>query len=59
MAAYALTKHFDYFFGQLNPSPSFGSKAVTHYGNIKGLIESPTGPARFVSALFPAGFLPQ
>jgi hypothetical protein len=49
MVYHALTRHFAYFFGRLNPSESFGTRAAAHYGNVKDLIESRTGPARVLS----------
>jgi hypothetical protein len=45
VASHALGKHFDYFFGRLNPSKSFEDKAANHYGAVKALIENRTGPA--------------
>jgi hypothetical protein len=46
LAYYALTKHFNYFFRRLNPSPSFEAKASAQYAAAKGLVEDRSGLAR-------------
>lgn len=54
MAVHPLTNHFRYFFGRINPSASWVQRASSQYQAIKGLIESPYGPA---AALEPVCFL--
>ncbi len=49
MTTHALSSNFNYFFGQLNPSPSFESRASEHYASVKALIEDHTGLARELS----------
>jgi hypothetical protein len=49
LAYHALTRHFNYFFGRLNPSPTFESKAAAQYAAVKGLIEDRYGLARELS----------
>lgn len=50
----ALPRHFDRFFGNLNPAFSFESQASSHYAGIKALIEDLSGTA---SILRPVCFL--
>src|SRR5207249_405967 len=45
MAVHGLSRHFDSFFGRINPSPTFVSRASSEYGTVKALIENPYGPA--------------
>lgn len=54
MAVHTLTKQFQAFFGRLNPSPSFTSRAASEHATITSLLTSATGPA---SALAPRCFL--
>jgi hypothetical protein len=49
MVNHPLTGHFDYFFGQLNPSSTFERKASEHYSSVKALIEDRSGLARELS----------
>jgi hypothetical protein len=49
MPVYALGKHFDYFFGQLNPAPSFERQAASEHRSIIGLIEDASGLAANLS----------
>jgi len=43
MAHNQLAKHFDSFFGRLNPGPTIVSTASAEYGKAKALIESKFG----------------
>lgn len=54
MAEHALTRNFDYFFGKLNPRPTFEQRAAAHYAAVKDLIEDRRGLA---SELSPICFL--
>src|SRR2546421_357004 len=54
MAVHALSSHFNWFFGRLNPSPNFVTRASSEYDTVKHLIENPLGPA---SVLAPRCFL--
>src|SRR5207247_51286 len=49
LANYQLSKHFDHFFGRLNPSPSFEQVASCEYSSVKGLIEARNGLAASLS----------
>ncbi|MDP9484192.1 MAG: hypothetical protein M3Q49_00065 [Actinomycetota bacterium] len=49
MSTHALTHNFRYFFGNLNPSPTFEGRASEHYASVKALIEDRSGPARELS----------
>jgi hypothetical protein len=42
---HALGKHFDYFFGRLNPAPSFEKRAASEHQSIIRLIEDASGLA--------------
>jgi len=54
MAVHALTRQFKAFFGSLNPSPSFTSRAASEHATITSLLTREDGPA---SALAPRCFL--
>lgn len=54
LAYHAFSANFGYFFGRLNPSPTFQAQASSEYNTIKGLIENPSGLA---AALRPKCFL--
>lgn len=54
MAIHALSDHFGYFFGRLNPSTSFEQAAAAEHQALTALMESRTGPA---AALQPHCFL--
>lgn len=54
MAVYSLSKHFQSFFGRLNPGSSFEQTASTQHNTIRGLIEDRSGLA---SELAPTTFL--
>src|SRR5690348_6488963 len=54
MAVHAFTKQFQAFFGYLNPSPSFTSRAASQHSTITALLGQADGPA---SALAPRCFL--
>jgi len=54
MAIHGLSDNFHYFFGRLNPSPSFEQQAAREHASIIRLIESPDGKA---SVLAPKCFL--
>ncbi len=54
MATHQHTRHFDYFFSRLNPSPTYEARASSQYNTIKGLIENRAGPA---GVLAPTCFL--
>lgn len=41
LAYHAFSANFGYFFGRLNPSPTFQVQASSEYNTIKGLIENP------------------
>lgn len=45
MPIHALGKHFDSFFGKLNPGSSFEQRAASEHQSIVRLIEDPSGPA--------------
>ncbi len=45
MPIHALGKHFDYFFGRLNPAPSFEQQAASEHQSIIRLIEDASGLA--------------
>lgn len=45
LSSYRLANHFRYFFGRLNPSPTFRLIAGQHYRAIKGVLENTEGPA--------------
>lgn len=49
MANYALTANFASFFGRINPSAAFETKAAGEYKTITGLLENPNGPAGILS----------
>jgi len=42
-------RHFDYFFGRINPAPTFRSVASREYAVVKSLLEDPNGPAAILS----------
>jgi|GEM_PF-1775153 len=54
MAVHALTRQFQAFFGRLNPSPSFTSRAANEHATITSLLTRTDGPA---SVLAPRCFL--
>jgi hypothetical protein len=54
VAVHSLSKHFQSFFGRLNPSPAFEKTAASQHNTIRGLIEDPKGPA---AELAPITFL--
>lgn len=54
MAVHSLSKHFQSFFGSLNPGSSFEQKASSQHNTIRGLIEGRNGPA---AELWPITFL--
>src|SRR5258708_2251868 len=54
MAVHALSKHFQVFFGRLNPSSSFEQTASSQHNSIRGLIEDRNGAA---AELAPITFL--
>ena len=54
MTNYGLTKHFNYFFGRLNPGASFVQRAVSQHSTITALLEDSNGLA---SSLSPKCFL--
>lgn len=54
MPVHPLSRHFEYFFGRVNPSTSFVDRASSEYNTVRGLIENPLGPA---AALAPQCFL--
>src|SRR6266566_2009874 len=56
MPVHALSKHFDYFFGQLNPAPSFERRAASEHQSIIRLIEDKSGlAAKFSPTCFLQG----
>jgi hypothetical protein len=46
VAVVALSRNFNYFFTQLNPSPSFVQQAAREHASVTGLIADPRGLAR-------------
>lgn len=54
MAVHSLSKHFQSFFGRLNPSPAFEKTAASQHNTIRDLIEDRRGPA---AELAPITFL--
>lgn len=51
MAVFALNDNFNYFFGRLNPGPSFELQAAREYASVKGLLENRLGPAAVLAPL--------
>jgi hypothetical protein len=49
MAVQQLSRHFDYFFSRINPSPTWVSRASSQYNVIKGVIEGAGGAAGHLS----------
>jgi hypothetical protein len=45
MAVHSLSRHFQSFFGRLNPGSSFEQTASSQHNTIRGLIEDRNGPA--------------
>ena len=54
MAVHSLSRHFQSFFGRLNPGSSFEQTASSQHNTIRGLIEDPNGAA---AELSPTTFL--
>jgi len=54
LAVHSLSKHFQSFFGRLNPIPAFEKTAASQHNTIRGLIEDRMGPA---AELAPITFL--
>ena len=54
MAVHSLSRHFQSFFGRLNPGSSFEQTASSQHNSIRGLIEDRIGPA---AELWPVTFL--
>jgi hypothetical protein len=40
MAVHSLTENFEYFFGRLNPSPTYEQRASSEYNSVKALLEN-------------------
>jgi hypothetical protein len=51
MAVHSLSKHFQSFFGCLNPGSSFEQTASSQHNTIRGLIEDRNGPAAELSPM--------